>query len=258
MIINIYWPRQSFKTTAAEKIKSFLIEKKLSVAIYKKEWNVLISDLSKYFDVVIVESYPKLELKDQKVYYISTDPQWGLISIQVSKIFVEFFTWIVWPELKKILEFCDGKTVNEETSFCLHKQQEIWWKPISQWAYRLWIFFEELKEFWTTDVNRNRYWINYICWWRQSWKTTHLVKLSAETWKIIIVPSRNRIKHIMNLAKDLWLSIPTPICYDNKEKIKATYLGSRNRKPFLIDDAEHILSNLLWWIDIDTISFTSK
>lgn len=73
---------------------------------------------------------------------------------------------------------------------------------------------------------------------RQIGKTTMLVKMSAETGAIIVVPTYPMIKYVENIAKDLGLEIPKPIdCFQFMRG-----LPRFENKKYLIDELQMVLS----------------
>lgn len=73
---------------------------------------------------------------------------------------------------------------------------------------------------------------------RQSGKTMDLIEYAAENNATIVVPTHRQIKYVTNLAKKMGLNIPTPITY-TKSDLKG------HRGPFIVDNAELILADLL-------------
>ena len=74
-------------------------------------------------------------------------------------------------------------------------------------------------------------------------KTTELVKISASTGLPIVCKTTSHINYI---AKELGLTIPTPIAIKD-------YKPFSNEK-ILVDDAEYVLSHLIGRIECMTIS----
>lgn len=73
---------------------------------------------------------------------------------------------------------------------------------------------------------------------RQTGKTTMLVKMSAETGAIIVVPAYPMIKEVEDIAKELGLSIPKPIdCFQF-----ARNLTNFEDKRYLIDELQMVLA----------------
>lgn len=73
---------------------------------------------------------------------------------------------------------------------------------------------------------------------RQTGKTTTLVKISAETGAIIVVPTYYMIKEVENIAKELGLEIPKPI--DASQFMRE--LHSFANKRYLVDELQTVLS----------------
>lgn len=73
---------------------------------------------------------------------------------------------------------------------------------------------------------------------RQTGKTTMLVKMSAETGAIIVVPAYPMIKEVEDIAKELGLSIPKPI--DTSQFMRE--LHSFTNKRYLVDELQMVLS----------------
>lgn len=72
---------------------------------------------------------------------------------------------------------------------------------------------------------------------RQTGKTTMLVKMSAETGAIIVVPTYHMIKEVENIAKELGLEIPKPIdCFQFTRG-----LPSFENKKYLVDELQTVL-----------------
>lgn len=86
---------------------------------------------------------------------------------------------------------------------------------------------------------------------RRSWKATHLVRMSAATWKYILTTDRRRADNIMNIAKSLWLSIPFPIVPSELPKGQWSSIA---RDGIYIDDADEVLQQMIK-VPIDTITF---
>lgn len=84
----------------------------------------------------------------------------------------------------------------------------------------------------------------------QTGKTTELIKRSAETGFPIVCRHRLAANRILDLAKNLGLSIPAPYTY--AELTAAAVLINPGR-PVLIDDAEELLK-CFCPVPIDTIS----
>lgn len=86
---------------------------------------------------------------------------------------------------------------------------------------------------------------------RRSWKTTHLVRMSAATWKYILTTDRRRADNIMKIAESLWLSIPFPIVLSELPKGQWSSIA---RDGIYIDDADEVLQQMIR-VPIDTITF---
>lgn len=75
---------------------------------------------------------------------------------------------------------------------------------------------------------------------RQSGKTTGLIKQSALTKAIIVVPTLLMARHIEMEAEHMGLEIPTPI--STYEFIKRKYIsGVRDTDRYLIDELQSVL-----------------
>lgn len=72
---------------------------------------------------------------------------------------------------------------------------------------------------------------------RQTGKTTTLVKMSAETGAIIVVPTYHMIKEVENIAKELGLEIPNPI--DTSQFMRELYSFANKR--YLVDELQTVL-----------------
>lgn len=72
---------------------------------------------------------------------------------------------------------------------------------------------------------------------RQTGKTTTLVKMSAETGAIIVVPTYHMIKEVENIAKELGLEIPKPI--DTSQFMRELH-GFANKR-YLVDELQTVL-----------------
>lgn len=72
---------------------------------------------------------------------------------------------------------------------------------------------------------------------RQIGKTTMLVKMSAETGAIIVVPTYPMIKYVEDIAKDLGLEIPKPIDYFHFIRELHTFV----KKRYLVDELQMVL-----------------
>lgn len=86
---------------------------------------------------------------------------------------------------------------------------------------------------------------------RQTGKTTTLVKISAETGAIIVVPAYPMIKEVENIAKELGLEIPKPI--DTSRFMRE--LHSFANKRYLVDELQTVLD--LMGIEAATLDIDS-
>ena len=78
---------------------------------------------------------------------------------------------------------------------------------------------------------------------RQSGKTTHLIKESAKTGKVIITFNAEHAKHVLRMANDMEVKIPQPVPVGNLQSLR----GNRNARDMgvLIDEFEYVLYELL-------------
>ncbi|KKN31168.1 hypothetical protein LCGC14_0826770 [marine sediment metagenome] len=76
---------------------------------------------------------------------------------------------------------------------------------------------------------------------RQTGKTTHLIKRSAETWSYIVCHSQEEAGRIYRVAKEMSLNIPFPITFHEFLNKKYHLPGI---KGFLIDNADMMLQQL--------------
>lgn len=72
---------------------------------------------------------------------------------------------------------------------------------------------------------------------RQTGKTTTLVKISAETGAIIVVPTYHMIKEVEDIANSLGLKIPKPI--DCNQFVRS--INSFTNKRYLVDELQTVL-----------------
>lgn len=72
---------------------------------------------------------------------------------------------------------------------------------------------------------------------RQTGKTTTLIKISAETGEIIVVPTYHMIKEVENMAKELGLEIPKPI--DTSQFMREIHSFANKR--YLVDELQTVL-----------------
>lgn len=86
---------------------------------------------------------------------------------------------------------------------------------------------------------------------RQTGKTTMLIKMSAETGAIIVVPTYPMIKEVEDIAKELGLAIPKPI--DCFRFVRG--LSSFARKRYLVDELQTVLD--LMGIEAATLDIDS-
>lgn len=86
---------------------------------------------------------------------------------------------------------------------------------------------------------------------RKTGKTTILVKISAETGAIIVVPTYHMIKEVENIAKELGLEIPKPI--DTSQFMRE--LHSFTNKRYLVDELQMVLG--LMGIEAATLDIDS-
>lgn len=78
---------------------------------------------------------------------------------------------------------------------------------------------------------------------RRSGKTTMLIKMSAETGAIIVVPNYMMASHIVYMAIKLGLSIPTPITVN--DYIHILSMGGLNKtQKYFIDDLQMVLHRM--------------
>jgi hypothetical protein len=89
---------------------------------------------------------------------------------------------------------------------------------------------------------------------RQMWKTTTLVRLSAQTGKYILCLDEQRCRNIVEIAKKEKLNIPYPITLREIQSNNMRWT-SADRDWIYIDDAWDILQRLIP-IPIDTITLT--
>lgn len=96
---------------------------------------------------------------------------------------------------------------------------------------------------------------------RQWWKTTELVKISAETWKYIVCLDRQRLQNIVKVAEGLKLSIPFPITLDEIKK-GGLNGGSVGRDWVIVDDydiiVKYIVNDAFRWIERKVVSLTDN
>ena len=90
---------------------------------------------------------------------------------------------------------------------------------------------------------------------RQMGKTTELIRISAETFAYIVVPTRKDAGTVSEMAKDMGLDIPFPLTYD--EFIRGQYYG-KNIKGFLIDNADMLLQYMAKGVAIKAISLNDN
>lgn len=94
-------------------------------------------------------------------------------------------------------------------------------------------------------INKRAYWVMFfiffekmILWPRRSWKTTKLIKKSADTWICIVVFSESEAKRVQYESYILWLKIPKPLTV--KEYRERAWFWKREMKVFF-DNFDSIL-----------------
>ena len=90
---------------------------------------------------------------------------------------------------------------------------------------------------------------------RQMGKTTELIRMSAETFAYIVVPTKNDASRVFQMAKKMGLDIPFPLSFD--EFIRGQYHG-KNIKGFLIDNADMLLQYMSKGVAIKAISLNDN
>lgn len=89
---------------------------------------------------------------------------------------------------------------------------------------------------------------------RQSGKTMDLIRMSANTDKVIVCSNQTNRENIQNKAEILGLNIPEPITYS--QFVQGEYRSKKISK-FLIDDAEYLLEILGGVIGVEAITLTN-
>lgn len=91
--------------------------------------------------------------------------------------------------------------------------------------------------------------------YRQTGKTTELIKMSAEKNEYILVANRQRASEVQRMAQNMGLNILYPITLHE-------YLDTRMRGSFikniLIDDADLILQEIFNTVTIDCITMSKE
>lgn len=78
---------------------------------------------------------------------------------------------------------------------------------------------------------------------RQTGKTTKLLRMAAEVNGTILVHNYHEVERIKDLAKEMGLTIPEPLCYhEAQEALK----GLGPTRKVLIDNVDWFLS---WWLN---------
>lgn len=86
-------------------------------------------------------------------------------------------------------------------------------------------------------------------------KTTELIHRSHDTWTYIITVNRKRADAIAKMARELGVDIPNPISWEEcrKNMFRGTFI--RN---ILIDDADDLLKEIFFTVQIDAITMTKN
>ncbi len=90
---------------------------------------------------------------------------------------------------------------------------------------------------------------------RRMGKTTELIRMSAETFAYIVVPTKNDASKVSQMAREMGLDIPFPLSFD--EFIRGQYYG-KNIKGFLIDNADMLLQYMSKGVAIKAISLNDN
>ncbi|GAB3061960.1 hypothetical protein ACFOU0_06010 [Salinicoccus sesuvii] len=70
---------------------------------------------------------------------------------------------------------------------------------------------------------------------RNKGKTTELIKMSNKDWVYILCPDRGRARLVANMAEDMDLVIPYPLCVDDLP-VRGTYI-----EELLVDEIEAVV-----------------
>ena len=92
---------------------------------------------------------------------------------------------------------------------------------------------------------------------RQSGKTVELIKRSHSSRAVIVTATQERAEAVKQMAKELQIDIPDPICIDSLIHQKR-YWGILNNGHIQIDDADAVLSYICSGYEIDAITMTER
>lgn len=78
---------------------------------------------------------------------------------------------------------------------------------------------------------------------RQTGKTTHLIRVSAKTGAIIVVPTYQMVRYIDQMARELGLRIPPPISVVDWAKLVARKQVDPDQR-YLVDELQMVLHQM--------------
>lgn len=92
---------------------------------------------------------------------------------------------------------------------------------------------------------------------RQSGKTTELIKRSHSSRAVIVTATQERAESVKQMAKELQIDIPDPICiYSLMHQTRSW--GVLNNGHILIDNADTVLNCICAGYKIDAITMTER
>ena len=92
---------------------------------------------------------------------------------------------------------------------------------------------------------------------RGAGKTVELIKRSHSSKAVIVTATYTRVEAVKQMAKELQIDIPDPICIDSLKHQTRSW-GVLNNRHILIDDADAVLSYICAGYKIDAITMTER
>ena len=92
---------------------------------------------------------------------------------------------------------------------------------------------------------------------RQNGKTMELIKRSNGSRAVIVTATHKRAEAVKQMAKELQIDIPDPICIDSLMHQTRSW-GVLNNGHILINDADDVLKSICAGYKIDAITMTDR
>lgn len=92
---------------------------------------------------------------------------------------------------------------------------------------------------------------------RQNGKTMELIKRSNSSRAVIVTATHKRAEAVKQMAKELQIDIPDPICIDSLMHQTRSW-GVLNNGHILINDADDVLKSICARYKIDAITMTER